>query len=269
MQVLMAEAAPVRELLGEQLARIEGKAATAALAQLALFDLSPRVRERAIDGLATRPAKDYRLALLRGFEHPWPAVADHAAEALVALKRKEMATALVRLLERPDPRAPYRKAGGKGSFVKELVRVNHHLNCLLCHAPSFDAADPVRGEVPSARKLQAERRLQKIGFGFGMYRTTPSVLLPSGPFVRADVTFLKQDFSATLAVDNPGLLPDKQRFDFLVRERLATTRDVTESAARAKAGPSEQHRAMLWAVRELKGRQGPGLGRPAHLASGR
>ena len=43
----MAEAAPVRRLLVELLAEIPGKQATAALAQRAVFDLSPEVRRAA------------------------------------------------------------------------------------------------------------------------------------------------------------------------------------------------------------------------------
>src|SRR5262249_13382058 len=48
MQLLMAENVTIREVLVEQLERIEGKEATAALANRAVFDLHPRVREAAI-----------------------------------------------------------------------------------------------------------------------------------------------------------------------------------------------------------------------------
>jgi hypothetical protein len=242
MQVVMAEAAPVREVLAEQLARIDGKAATAALAQLALFDLSPRVRERAIGGLAARPAKDYRGALLKGLEHPWPPVADHAAEALVALKRTEAVPDLKELLKWPDPGAPYRKAGARGSFVKDLVRVNHLRNCVLCHAPSLSRSDKVRGRVPV------------VGEELPPSSSRAYYSKDTGTFVRADITYLKQDFSVALPVDNPGQWPAVQRFDFFVRERQATDRDIRESASRATAGPSEQHKAIHFALRELTGR---------------
>src|SRR6185369_1479841 len=42
-----------------------------------------------------------------------------------------------------------------------------------------------------------------------------------GPIVRADVTYLRQDFSLTLPVQNPGPWPNQQRFDFFVRLRPA------------------------------------------------
>jgi hypothetical protein len=79
-------------------------------------------------------------------------------------------------------------------------------------------------------------------------------LLPQGPFVRADITYLKQDFSAMLPVTNPGLWPAEQRFDFFVRERLATERDFQKALARARAGPSDRHKAIRFALRELTGR---------------
>jgi hypothetical protein len=238
MQMLMAETAAVREVLAEQLSRIEGKPATEALAQLALFDLAPGVRERAIRALATRPASDYRLLLLRGFEHPWPAVADHAAEAIVALKWKDTVPTLVRLLETPDPQAPYRKVAGGPSFVRELVRVNHLRNCLLCHPPSFDTQDKVRGLVPSPNRPLPVQPVVS-------WRSEPS----PGLFVRADVTYLKQDFATMMPVDNPGAWPNTQRFDFFVRERIASYHDLK------KAGRDEHKQSLLFALHELTGQK--------------
>src|SRR5262249_51518646 len=60
MQVLMAEAADTREVLAEHLAGIDSRVATEALAQLAVFDLSPDVRKMAVSALAKRPARHYR-----------------------------------------------------------------------------------------------------------------------------------------------------------------------------------------------------------------
>ena len=60
-----------------------------------------------------------------------------------------------------------------------------------------------------------------------------------------------------------GLWPAEQRFDFFVRERPATERDVLKALARARAGPSEHHKAVRWALGELTGRAGPGLGKAA------
>jgi hypothetical protein len=237
MQMVMAEAFAVREVLVEHLSSISGREATDALVRLALFDLHQQVRARAINALTDRPVKEYRQALLRGFEHPWPAVADHAAEAVAALKMKDSVRTLAILLDKPDPTVPYGKPNSNRRFVKELVRVNHLGNCLLCHAPSFRAQDKVRGLVPPANQP-----------------LSPAYYAPAkGIFVRADVTYLKQDFSRMLPVAKPGKWPAVQRFDFFVRERFATQRDERVSHARRQAGPREQQQALFFALRELTG----------------
>ena len=237
MQMLMAESFSVREVLVDQLSRIRGMRATAALAQIALFDLHPSVREKAIAALARLPARNYRSILLSGFEHPWPVVADHAAQALVALDMKDVIPDLERLVDRPDPRAPYQKHGSASYFVKEMVRVNHSLNCLLCHPPSFDAKDKIRGRVPPTN--------EPLRTGREYYQS------PKGIFVRADITYLKQDFSTMLKVADHGPWPAVQRFDFFVRERFASSIDFQESSSRDQAGPHEQQLAALFALREL------------------
>jgi hypothetical protein len=240
MQMLGVEAAEVRLVLAEQLGRIPGKRATAALVQLALFDLSPKVRYTAIGELAHRDAKEYRQALLKGFDHPWPVIADHAAEALVALKRTETVATLVQMLDKPDPAAPFLKPAAGRFVLKELVRVNHLSNCLLCHPPSLKTQDKLRGLVPSAK--------EPLGSGLGYGGPT------NGIFVRADITYLKQDFSLMLKMAKPGKWPDMQRFDCFVRERFASRADVQAALLRRNAGPHEQRQAMFFALRELTGK---------------
>jgi hypothetical protein len=253
MQILMAEDSDIRIILAQHLGHIPGNAATAALAQLALFDLNPQVRARAVAGLAGRPAGDYQQLLLVGFEHPWPAVADHAAEALVALKRTDAVPDLTSLLAAPDPRAPYSKPNSSGRFVKELVRVNHLRNCLLCHPPSFQSQDRVRGLVPPS-----EPRKEPVVLLY--YKPSPeqSKSPPRWIFVRADVTYLKQDFSRMLPVANPGKWPAVQRFDFFVRERPATERELMESdtlekLARTRVSFPPRYYSIVFALRELTG----------------
>ena len=51
--------------------------------------------------------------------------------------------------------------------------------------------------------------------------TSPQYYDGDGIFVRADVTYLRQDFSVMQSVENPGKWPALQRFDFLVRIRPA------------------------------------------------
>jgi hypothetical protein len=174
-------------------------------------------------------------------------IAEHAAEALVALKRADATRGLLAAFEAPDPKAPYPKKGaGAARFVKEVVRINHRHNCLMCHPASTATADQPRKVVPSADELAG----RSLGLGYGLGAGLG--LLTSSPkertFVRADITFLKQDYSVMLA---------GERFDLFVRERLATAKDVSAALARKRKGRSPQQAAAAFALRELTG-QGPG-----------
>jgi sugar lactone lactonase YvrE len=236
LQMLMAENEAIREVLIDQLSGIKGAAASVALAQRALYDLHPRVRQLALEALRKRPVEEYRKVLLDGFAYPWAAVADHAAEAVVALQMKDAVPQLLSFLDRQDPNMPYEKPG-QGQVVREIVKINHPRNCLLCHAQSVNNEDKVRGQVPTTDQSL----------------TPPYYGGTTGTFVRADVTYLKQDFSIPLAVKNPGVWPGVQRFDFLVRERKATPLDKV-AARKASDGPASQHKqALFFALRELTG----------------
>jgi hypothetical protein len=71
--------------------------------------------------------------------------------------------------------------------------------------------------------------------------------------VRADVTYLKQDFSARQPVANHGAWPEVQRFDFLVRVRRATENEVYMARLRERTEEGYPQRdAVLFALRELK-----------------
>src|SRR5262249_13109549 len=153
--------------------------ASVALARRVLFDLSAQVRGRALAALKGRPAKQFVRVLVEGLQFPWPPVAEHAAAALVALELREAVPRLRAMLDAPEPVTPFVRKDG-ALMMRELVRVNPLRNCLLCHAPSYSADDVLRGRVPN-----------------------PSEPLPppsayyggsDGVFVRADITYLRQDF---------------------------------------------------------------------------
>jgi hypothetical protein len=286
-QMLQAEDRPVRLLLVELLGAIKGRCASAALAGRALFDLSPEVREAAVRALADRPRDEYRGQLLAAFRYPWAPAADHAAEALVALDDRASVRRLTALLSEPDPSAPassdfhyfdpalIRKtprtkgalpdsavvldAGRDGDrrtrlladpddvaspvkappdgvvVVREVVRVNHLRNCLLCHAAATAATDPVRGLVPSQG--------QPLPPPF----TTPYYEGQSGTFVRADVTYLRQDFSVPQPVEKADNWPAHQRYDYLVRTRYATRQELFRPAAETYP----QREAVRWALQQF------------------
>jgi hypothetical protein len=238
-QMLTAEQQPVRRVLAEQLGRIAHPSTSAALARLALFDLSPDVRADAIEALAARPVEEYRSVLLEGFKYPWAPVADHAAEALVALQDRGAVPMLQQLADHPDPAAPFFDPEQNTYSQRELVRVNHLRNCLLCHAPDpartgrLLAPVPVPGEpLPPPLQYYSPQNDQTI-------------------VVRADVVYIRQDFSTKHTVPNAHPWPAEQRYDYIVRNRPVPP-PADKSEATTHSYP--QREAVLYALRELQTR---------------
>lgn len=239
LQVLQVEDAPMRLLLVRELAKAQGPEATAVLANRAMVDLAPQVRQAAVAALEKRPSGQYVPVLLKGLRYPWAPVADHAAVALRKLKPQGVVPKLVDLLDRPNPSLPVLDKGTNKSVVRELVRLNHMRNCLLCHAPSVNDKDGlVRGLVPTPGKPLP--RLYYAG--------------QKGDYVRADMAFLRQDFSANLPVLASAPWPNEQRFDFVTRVRPAKPEEMAEIAAKPSSYP--QRDAVLYALRGLTGKDG-------------
>lgn len=236
-QVLTGQPAWARRMLVDWLKDVTDRSATDALARLALYDPAREIRDAAIDVLHYRPREDYRPALLAGFRYPWPGVADNAAHALVRLRDVDAVPELVRLLDEPDPCAPFRD--GDDFAVREVVRINHLRGCLLCHAPSTSVRDRPAALVPSpSRALPIERYYDDAN------------RQPGDVFVRADVTYLRQDFSALLPVDDAGSWPALQRFDFVVRTRRLDPAEVERLQRPSAAYP--QQLSVMVALNELR-----------------
>jgi hypothetical protein len=268
LQLLTHEDKPVRMMLVELLQAIPGKVATAALARRAAFDLDPEVREAAVAALRDRPPADSRQVLVGLLNYPWAPAAEHAAEALVNLNDRGAVPDLMEALNQADPALPAPGSGG-GSVVRELVRVHHLTNCILCHPPASTGRDPVLGADPvlslpataaglarTVQALQGTPGSHSYG-GSGPSRNTAALL-------RGDVTFLRQDFSvlqsmpkvlAGLRTASGPLSARTQRFDFVVRKRPVTSAVATQLRT-AAAGRDDfpQHNATLFALRELTGR---------------
>jgi hypothetical protein len=234
-QMYQTELHLLRGELVTVLAGIEGKEATQALARRAVFDLSAPVREAAVKALKARDLDDARPVFLAGLRHPWLPAADHAALALVALDDSAAIPSLRRLLDEPEPMAPYRNKEGKW-VRKELVRVNHLRNCLLCHAPSTDAKDLVRGPIPTPGQPLPT-----------VYYEERSLF----PSVRADIVYLRQDFSAMHAVEKPNRWPQVQRFDYLIQARELKTEEVS-AAMRSAKKTYPQREAVRYALSYLE-----------------
>ena len=75
--------------------------------------VDPDVRRAAVTALSRRPAREYDDALVAGLRYPWPAVADHAAEALVALDLRDAVPKLIVQLDARDRDEPYAVEAGK------------------------------------------------------------------------------------------------------------------------------------------------------------
>ncbi|MBY0457974.1 MAG: hypothetical protein K2V38_11590, partial [Gemmataceae bacterium] len=192
--------------------------------------------------------RDYTDVLVKALRYPLPAVAKRAAEAIAKMDRADLVPELVAVLDEPDPRLPVPGKGEKKLVVRELVKINHHRNCVMCHAPAADGVAPASGlgaEVPvPGQPLPSPSQ--------GYRQGSPELM------IRIDVTYLRQDFSVTLAVADAHPWPERQRFDFFVRERAVTAEEA--AIYKEKLTPKEEgvlspyHRAALAALRELTGK---------------
>ena len=250
MQVLMPESADVRLGLVNYLAAISHPEATRNLARMAIFSEEVEVRNAAVEALRVRRERDYTEVLTQGLRYPWPAVARRTAEAVVKLERQDLIPQLLDVLESDDPRAPQtRMVDGKQTLVaRELVKLNHHRNCLMCHSPGNDgkvAAETLTAGVP----IPGEPMLPPQQ---GYQNSNPNIL------VRIDVTYLRQDFSRMQAVADAAPWPEMQRFDYLVQTRTLCDEEAAsyrvKLAAREPGQLSPYHRAALVALRELTGK---------------
>lgn len=238
-QMLQADGTAVRRMSVELLRQIDSAAATDALVRWAVCDLDAANRAAAVDALKARDRATVTALLLKWMRHPWPRAAEHAAEALVALECKSAVPDLAAMLVLPDPDAPVSidKNGKATLFRREMVRVNHAHNCLMCHPPSGSTTDLVRAAIPDpARPLASP--------------ITPSYYTGGSKFATASTTYLRQDFSVNQPVPNPGQWPDQQRYDYMIAVRPMRDGEVAATAT----GLSDHKKAILFALRELNGK---------------
>jgi hypothetical protein len=197
-----------------------------------------------VEALRSRDRNRVGALLMEWARYPWERAVEHACEAMVELGMKENLPGLAVLLAEPDPDAPFqvKVPGTRGGvyYRQEIVRVNHLKNCLMCHPASFRENEMVRGAVPDENRILPPP-------------TTPAYYKGHGPNtiqVSATTTYLKQDFSLVQPVEQPGLWPTVQRFDYFV-----SMRQVDRSAVRAYSpnGQSAFKNALRFAIRELAG----------------
>ena len=254
------------------------KMTTEVLARLAVFGQHAQVRRAAVKALKDRDFAQAEPILRQGLRYPWPAIAQNAADALVQLKRIDFIPELVKMLEEPDPRAPSQgeMQGKKVTMVREVVRINHHRNCLLCHPPgntpdvmtvSKIEAGPAKDS--SGLELEWVSAFTNEGMLVGAV-PTPGEPLPDNSsgysrfatpdiLVRADVTYLRQDFSLLQKVDNAHPWPQMQRFDYLVRNRAVSEKEAKAyQTALTQQTASPYRQTALAALSRLTGRDADG-----------
>jgi hypothetical protein len=247
-QIFAPESVGLRDRLVKLLGRTGHPAATRALARTAVFDADADIRSVAVDALKGRWPADYAQILLQALRHPRAAAARNAAQAIIALDRRDLLPELVTVLEEPGPCGPLVKViNGKAVVVvREVVKVNHHRNCLLCHAPA--PTDSVERRI-----LTDSRVIAAV--------PTPGSPLPArakeyyaggeaNVSVRADVTYLRQDFSLMQPVKDAWPWPAMQRFDYLVRTRVLTDEEIRDHQKRKLALGRDRISANHWAVLE-------------------
>jgi hypothetical protein len=259
MQICSPTTDGMKLAMARYFASISSVEATHALVKTILFTPEEDARNLAIEALKTRQDEDYVDRLLQGFRYPWPQVAHRAADALVKLDRKDLVPKLIDVLDEPDPRAPItKKVDGKAvTAVREIVRINHHRNCLMCHAPGRDAqenTDILTAQTPAPGEPLPSMSGGSISGSYGSL-SNPGI---AELVVRIDVTYLRQDFSVMLPVADDAPWPQMQRFDFVVRTR--TLKDDEAIAYKEKFDHLQpgalppNHMAALAALRKLTGK---------------
>ncbi|MFO0863986.1 MAG: hypothetical protein U0744_04925 [Gemmataceae bacterium] len=272
MQILSPESEALRSGLIRHLKRLNHPDATLALAKLAIFSEEPSLRAEATSALKSKPGSHYDGAIRLGLRYPRPEIAVRTMELIAKRERMDWADALVKLLEEPDPRDPKLSDDGKSYLVREVVKIRHLDNCLLCHPPARRGSEAmVTGQLSGIlwqEFLAAPRKqIPNAGgqFGFGGYNQGGiagfnRTGFQDGPSVRFDVTFLRQDFSLKLAVTaeeqgvSKGAAIKLERFDFLVRTRKLTpaqARQYQKELARDSGEKSPYRIVAHSALRQL------------------
>jgi hypothetical protein len=246
------ERVSMRASLVQKLSTTKRPDATRALARAAVFDIDLDIRESAIKALKQdgRSQQDVGDILMQGIRYPLPSVAKQAAHAIMALERKDLLPQLAAFLDAKAPGDPEDAVveGNRVCVVREVVKINHHRNCLLCHPPA-QTGQP--NEVPGVMPIPGSAFPTSPSEAYGNARST------GDPMVRADTTYLRQDFSVMMPVENAAPWPEMQRFDFLVRTRVVAGKELATlqnlAAVRPTTQLSDNHRAALLVLQRLTG----------------
>ena len=196
-QMIQPDSREMRAMACALLSEIKDPEATAALVQWAVFDTDARNREDAVKALLERDRVEVAKLLAPHLRYPFAPVVEHACEAIAALKLEQSIPDLLAAKDQPDPDAPYETElpfGMGGTFRREVVRVNHARNCVMCHTPSLDEKEALRAAIPDPTRALPPPNSQA-------YYGSP------GEQIAASTTYLRQYFSLMQPVANPGPWP--------------------------------------------------------------
>lgn len=254
-QILGPESKTMRFSLVERLKMSNRPEATLAIARAAVFDASGDVRLAAIKALKDRNNnEDVAITneiLMQGIRYPLPVIAGRARDVMLALERKELLPQLVAFLGEPAPGDPEdRDQPQQECVVREVVKINHHRNCLLCHPPSQTGQTH---EVPGVIPIPGTPFPSSPREAYGAAQSSGE------PMIRADTTYLRQDFSVLMPVANAAPWPEMQRFDFLVRARVVEGDELAALRERVQARGADwmsaNHKAAIDVLQELTGQR--------------
>jgi hypothetical protein len=247
-QILQTENPGLRRMACELLSEIDVPEATEALLSWAVFDTDAGNRAAAVDALRKRDRKQVSQFLVRYIRYPWPRAVEHTAEALVALNCQEAIPHLAAAYNQLDPDTPFRvdlPDQPVDTYRREVVRVNHLRNCVMCHAPAVGRSDLVLGAVPDPQQPLPPS-------------TTPAYYSVGERVIKADSTYLRQDFSVFQPVENHGPWPKNQRYDYFValtRLNSQSTQPPAIATTAESTGPAEKvspyREAIRFAITEL------------------
>ena len=142
--------------------------------------------------------------LLDGLTYPWTVIADHAAVALVALDIREAVPRVLSLLDHTDPCDPYQMPGSAG-----VHSVREGNGAYQSPAQLPDVPCPVVLDRRQGARLCPPPTDQPLPPSFTQEYYAPR---QKGLFVRADITYLQQDFSTPLTVPNHGQMAGSAAF---------------------------------------------------------
>jgi hypothetical protein len=251
-QILAPESKSLRADLVKRLKLSKTPESLRVIARAAVFDQDGDVRVAAINAIKEENQQQSPVvtdALLAGIRYPMANIAKRSAQAMIAFDRKDLMPQLADMLGEPSPGDPVVKEN-KVAEVREVVKINHHRNCLLCHPPSQTGNEQ---EVPGVIPIPGNSFAPSPKEAYGNAQSQGE------PMVRADTTYLRQDFSMMMPVANAAPWPEMQRFDFLVRTRIVEGQELARMQqniqARAADYLSENHKAVIRVLTELSGQQ--------------